>query len=131
MDDAARVHNVRNTSPEQRLAAGVIDRAMRDSLDRSPRGAPKAQDAFDWICTDQSLGWFALVTPAGQIPEELQHRAAGHVLAQQDQRIARAIDAQSEPRLQVPTPAPATAAEWAKAKVAAKRAAKAQAKANA
>lgn len=71
--DGTTIHTTWSASPEQRLAAAVLNQAVEDAI---MRASPlKREAAYRWLMTPAALWWIALITPDDQTPEDVRRQA--------------------------------------------------------
>lgn len=71
--DGGTIHTTWSASPEQRLAAAMLDQAIDDALHHA-RPA-RRESAYRWLLTPSCLWWCRLITPEDQRPEDVRRQA--------------------------------------------------------
>jgi len=82
LEDGTTIHTTWSASPEQRLAAAVINQAVEDAIMRATHA--KREAAYRWLMTPAALWWIALITPEDHTPQEIQRQAV--ITARRGQR---------------------------------------------
>ena len=71
--DGGTIHTTWSASPEQRLAAAILNQAIDDALHHAR--TERRERAYRWLLTPDCLWWCRLITPEDQTPEDVRRQA--------------------------------------------------------